>query len=129
MHTDQHVSRVWSDLTPSRSPGLMSPRAHSPTRRYAPGASYSRSRRKEKDVFSTFSSDSGNVHDFPDPNEHKMGMVKSKSMPEDAYMLQERFVRQSTSRRYISLSIFAEVKYMYIVIRCSLLIDLPAKKL
>lgn len=28
--TDQHVSRVWSDLTPSRSPGLASPRPKSP---------------------------------------------------------------------------------------------------
>nr|CAD7576156.1 unnamed protein product [Timema californicum] len=27
---DQHVSRVWSDLTPSRSPGLISPRPRSP---------------------------------------------------------------------------------------------------
>lgn len=95
---DQHVSRVWSDLTPSRSPGLMSPRAHSPTRRYGAGASYSRSRRKEKDVFSTFSSDSGNVHDFPDAELKSLGMVKSKSMPEDGYS-QDRFVRQSASRR------------------------------
>lgn len=29
---DQHVSRVFSDLTPSRSPGITSPRGHSPTR-------------------------------------------------------------------------------------------------
>ncbi|BET01889.1 Axis inhibition protein [Nesidiocoris tenuis] len=27
---DQHVSRVWSDLTPSRTPGLVSPRPRSP---------------------------------------------------------------------------------------------------
>jgi hypothetical protein len=38
--SDQHVSRVWSDLTPSRSPGLMSPRPKSPEgrRRTVPGA-------------------------------------------------------------------------------------------
>lgn len=30
LFSDQHVSRVWSDLTPSRSPGLMSPRPRSP---------------------------------------------------------------------------------------------------
>ncbi|XP_071444021.1 axin [Hetaerina americana] len=111
---DQHVSRVWSDLTPSRSPGaLSSPRPRSPdgsgrkrgTVSAMPGSllassavsshcsaagltsvptgsgsgvsllpphpyqarpSYCpRHSRKEKDVFSTFSSDSGNVHDFP----------------------------------------------------------------
>ncbi|KAG8231456.1 hypothetical protein J437_LFUL000173 [Ladona fulva] len=111
---DQHVSRVWSDLTPSRSPGaLSSPRPRSPDgsgrkRASTTGISGSlstaagisshssvagfsampgttgtgvsllpphpyqtrqsycpRHSRKEKDVFSTFSSDSGNVHDFP----------------------------------------------------------------
>lgn len=29
---DQHVSRVFSDLTPLRSPGRISPRCHSPSR-------------------------------------------------------------------------------------------------
>lgn len=29
---DQHVSRVFSDLTPSKSPGIVSPRPHSPVR-------------------------------------------------------------------------------------------------
>lgn len=29
---DQHVSRVFSDLTPSKSPRIVSPRPHSPTR-------------------------------------------------------------------------------------------------
>lgn len=29
---DQHVSRVFSDLTPSKSPGVASPRPHSPMR-------------------------------------------------------------------------------------------------
>ncbi|XP_067006128.1 axin isoform X2 [Anabrus simplex] len=129
---DQHVSRVWSDLTPSRSPGLLSPRPRSPDgrRRVAgcvalpsskmmpgigatqlpltPGAAipshfssvglihsvphpyqshsrpshYPRHARKDKDVFSTFSSDSGNVHDFPDGSEHKLYIPKSKSMPD-----------------------------------------------
>jgi axin 1 len=40
-----------------------------------------------QDVFSTFSSDSGNVHDFPEGSEHKHHggsghMPKSKSMPD-----------------------------------------------
>lgn len=35
-----------------------------------------------QDVFSTFSSDSGNVHDFPEGSEHRSHMTKSKSMPE-----------------------------------------------
>nr|CAD7432774.1 unnamed protein product [Timema monikensis] len=35
-----------------------------------------------QDVFSTFSSDSGNVHDFPEGSEHKLYLPKSKSMPE-----------------------------------------------
>lgn len=129
---DYHVSRVWSDLTPSRSPGLISPRPKSPEgrRRTLPGATvglnkmsstggmlqgaaipshsssvgmihsvphpyqshsrpayYTHHVRKEKDVFSTFSSDSGNVHDFPEASEHKhhggSGHIpKSKSMPD-----------------------------------------------
>lgn len=84
---DQHVSRVWSDLTPSRSPGLLSPRTHSPERR-RPMHSYPRSykQRKEKDVFSTFSADSGNIHDFPEGSElvHEFGYFpKSKSVPSD----------------------------------------------
>lgn len=94
---DQHVSRVWSDLTPSRSPGLLSPRAHSPSRRR------DLRRRKERDVFSTFSSDSGNVHDFPDPETCSGGLPKSRSVPDyhdRDYLLQDgRFVRQSISRR------------------------------
>lgn len=38
-------------------------------------------------MFSTFSSDSGNVHDFTEGSEHRMHMPKSKSMPDynDAY--------------------------------------------
>ncbi|XP_023727418.1 axin isoform X2 [Cryptotermes secundus] len=134
---DQHVLRVWSDLTPSRSPGLTSPRPKSPEgrRRILPGtainlnkasttgallpgaaipshsssvphpyqthsrpAYYPRHMRKEKDVFSTFSSDSGNVHDFPEGPEQKHHggsghMPKSKSMSDyqdaqkqDAYL-------------------------------------------
>ncbi|KAJ8949071.1 hypothetical protein NQ318_016973 [Aromia moschata] len=93
---DQHVSRVFSDLTPARSPGMMSPRPHSPPRNRHMQSSYMRLRRKDKDGFSTFSSDSGNVHDFTEGSEHKLSMVKSKSMPEYA---DERFIRGSTGRR------------------------------
>lgn len=56
-----------------------------------------RPRRKDKDGFSTFSSDSGNVHDFAEGSEHKIAMVKSKSMPEYP---EDRFIRGSTGRRY-----------------------------
>lgn len=55
-----------------------------------------RPRRKEKDGFSTFSSDSGNVHDFTEGSEHKLAMVKSKSMPEYA---DDRFIRGGVGRR------------------------------
>ncbi|XP_078046683.1 protein axin isoform X2 [Augochlora pura] len=90
---DQHVSRVWSDLTPSRSPGLSSPRLHSPERRRSTH-NYPRSykQRKEKDVFSTFSADSGNIHDFQEGSDlvgagsmSSLGshLPKSKSVPSD----------------------------------------------
>lgn len=93
---DQHVSRVWSDLTPSRSPGLASPRPHSPDRRRGLLHNYPHQRpykqRKEKDVFSTFSADSGNIHDFPEGSDmlgagsmSSLGshLPKSKSIPSD----------------------------------------------
>ncbi|XP_050581255.1 axin isoform X3 [Bombus affinis] len=90
---DQHVSRVWSDLTPSRSPGLSSPRLHSPERRRSTH-NYARpyKQRKEKDVFSTFSADSGNIHDFQEGSDlvgagsmSSLGshLPKSKSVPSD----------------------------------------------
>lgn len=97
---DQHVSRVFSDLTPLRSPGLTSPRPRSPPRNRHVQAPYMRFRRKEKDGFSTFSSDSGNVHDYPEAFDCRGVMVKSKSMPEYP---EDRFVRGGSSRRYILL--------------------------
>lgn len=84
---DQHVSRVFSDLTPSKSPGLSSPRPHSPTR-----ARWLRPRRKDKDGVSTFSVDSGNVYDFPEGPEHK-------SKPKSLLEFEERFARAGASRR------------------------------
>lgn len=130
---DQHVSRVWSDLTPSRSPGFSSPRPKSPERRgripsapstllpsakavgsgnvphpYQARPSYSsRHVRKEKDVFSTFSSDSGNVHDFIEGSEHKHHVPKSKSVPDYVEtMKQDSYTdaryRQGTCRRSCS---------------------------
>lgn len=101
---DQHVSRVWSDLTPSRSPKLASPRPRSPDKcrrqaqippqpqGYPAAPATYQSPRKEKDVFSTFSGDSGNVHDFQDYSEiygagsmSSLGshLPKSKSVPSD----------------------------------------------
>lgn len=92
---DQHVSRVWSDLTPSRTPGGASPRPHSPdkkrsTQHYS-SRTYKDMRKKDKDGFSTFSVDSGNIHDFPEsdfPMASSMSSLssylpKSKSVPSD----------------------------------------------
>ncbi|KAL0131782.1 hypothetical protein PUN28_002969 [Cardiocondyla obscurior] len=84
---DEHVSRVWSDQTPSRSPRL------SPERRRPPH-NYPRpyKQRKEKDMDSTFSVDSGNIHDFQDGSDlvgassmSSLGshLPKSKSVPSD----------------------------------------------
>lgn len=84
---DEHVSRVWSDQTPSRSP------RHSPDIK-RPAHNYLRpyKQRKEKDVDSTFSVDSGNIHDFPEGNDlvgagsmSSLGshLPKSKSVPSD----------------------------------------------
>ncbi|KAK5640910.1 hypothetical protein RI129_009457 [Pyrocoelia pectoralis] len=92
---DQHVSRVFSDLTPSRSPGFVSPRPYSPSRNRWVQEQYSRTRRKDKDVFSTFSGDSGNVHDFPEAFDHKMSMFKSKSMTDYG---DDKFIRGSSRR-------------------------------
>ncbi|XP_043278871.1 axin isoform X2 [Venturia canescens] len=92
---DQHVSRVWSDPTPSRSPELASPRPHSPDRRQpttSSSHSYMRQLKQRKDVVSTFSVDSGNIQDFADGSDF-MGagsvssfgshLPKSKSVPSD----------------------------------------------
>ncbi|XP_011860610.1 PREDICTED: axin-1-like isoform X1 [Vollenhovia emeryi] len=84
---DEHVSRVWSDQTPSRSPRL------SPERR-RPIHNYPRpyKQRKEKDMDSTFSVDSGNIHDFQEGSDlvgagsmSSLGshLPKSKSVPSD----------------------------------------------
>lgn len=103
---DQHVSRVWSDPTPSRSPKVASPRPFSPDkcRRGQPQQQSTQSsnlylshpqtvdevslvgyrKKKPTDVFSTFSGDSGNVHDFPGSmNSLVSHLPKSKSMPSD----------------------------------------------
>lgn len=92
---DQHVQIVFPDSTPGGSPGMMSPRLHSPPRnRHVQGYNV-RPRRKDKDGFSTFSTDSGNVHDYMETSEHGFGMVKSKSMQE----YDDRFVRAPSGRR------------------------------
>lgn len=91
---DQHVSRVWSDPTPSRSPELASPRPHSPDRRQPTTSSHSymRQLKQRKDVVSTFSVDSGNIQDYGEGSD-RMGagsvssfgshLPKSKSVPSD----------------------------------------------
>lgn len=87
---DEHVSRVFSDHSLSISPGLASPKVSSPPRgRW----SQSRRRTREKDVFSIFSGDSGNVHDFTESSER---LPKSKSVPEYA---DDRFARAAPCRR------------------------------
>lgn len=76
---------------------------------------YLRQRRKDKDGFSTFSSDSGNVHDFPEGFDLKANMVKSKSMTEYGEE-RERFVRGSSSRRFaksiLSLDLFDQCAFI-----------------
>ncbi|XP_060521598.1 axin-1 isoform X2 [Cylas formicarius] len=82
---DDHVSMVFPD-TPVRSPGIASPKRNR----------HLQSSRRRKDG-SIFSSDSGNVHDFADGgSEHKLGVVKSKSMPEYP---DDRFARGAVGRR------------------------------
>ncbi|XP_044732695.1 axin isoform X2 [Chrysoperla carnea] len=86
---DQHVSRVWADLTPNRSPGRLTPQV----------AIRPRNIRKERDVHSTFSSDSGNVMDFTEGSVSGItGIVKSKSMGEYSHD-NERFIRLGVNRR------------------------------
>ncbi|XP_033214760.1 axin-1 [Belonocnema kinseyi] len=94
---DNHVTRVFSnDQTPLRSPGLISPRRHSPERRHTNmhhAQSRSSKTRRDNDVFSTFSMDSGNVQDFLPEGSDLMGansmrslgshLPKSKSVPSD----------------------------------------------
>lgn len=101
---DQHVSRVWADLTPAAmSPGGTAegtPRPYSPDlRRRMTSAASGKSGmwvkpRKEKDVFSTFSADSGNIADFPGSTNDLFNaesvsslvsshLPKSKSVPND----------------------------------------------
>lgn len=121
---DEHVSRVWSDQTPSRTPRL------SPERR-RPAHNYPRSykQRKEKDVDSTFSVDSGNIHDFQDGSEllgassmSSLGshLPKSKSVPcdyadslhkQDLYLQghEQRFRRSDMTRRSATKKSMAEL--------------------
>ena len=90
---DNHVTRVFSnDQTPLRSPGPISPRRHSPERRHMHGHSKSGRTRRDNDVFSTFSMDSGNVQDFPEGSDligansvrsFVSYLPKSKSVPSD----------------------------------------------
>lgn len=105
---DEHVSRVWSDQTPSRTPRL------SPERR-RPAHNYPRSykQRKEKDVDSTFSVDSGNIHDFQDGSElvgassmSSLGshLPKSKSVPSDyadSLHKQDLYLQGKSNKRFV----------------------------
>ena len=106
---DNHVQRIWSDQTPLRSPGVPSPRPWSPENRrrlppvmsqsktslapsmgsaYSTGSSnfYQRSsahhRRKDKDVGSILSADSGAIVDMGDGQMDGRHFPKSQSMPE-----------------------------------------------
>ncbi|XP_014235308.1 axin isoform X1 [Trichogramma pretiosum] len=117
---DQHVSRVWNDLTPSLSPKLASPRPRSPDKNRRqlqpqlppPPPPPRRDQRKEKDVFSTFSGDSGNVNDYAETSElHGAGSMsslgshlpKSKSVPSDyagSLFKQDRYFQDQESSRH-----------------------------
>lgn len=89
---DDHVSLVFPD-TPARSPGITSPYKHRQSNR----------RKKDGSIFST---DSGNVHDFPEGSENKFRMVTSKSMPEYP---DDRFVRGAVGRRSASKKTVADL--------------------
>lgn len=105
---DEHVSRVWSDQTPSRTPRL-SPERRRPTHNYP--RSYKQ--RKEKDVDSTFSVDSGNIHDFQDRSElvgassmSSLGshLPKSKSVPSDyadSLYKQDLYLQGKSNKRFV----------------------------
>ncbi|XP_063916138.1 axin isoform X2 [Zophobas morio] len=86
---DEHVSRVFSDHS---SQGLVSPKPTTPPPRGPWGQAR---RRRDRDLFSTFSGDSGNVHDFAEDVERK-SLPKSKSIPEHG---EERFARAASCRR------------------------------
>jgi len=106
---DEHVSRVWSDQTPSRSPRL-SPDIRRPMHNYL--RPYKQ--RKEKDVDSTFSVDSGNIHDFPEGSDlvgagsmSSLGshLPKSKSVPSDyadSLHKQDLYLQSKRVTHYIS---------------------------
>lgn len=83
---DEHCQRVWSDdFTPCRSPPDARKKmvAQSIPNPYQVKATYpAKYTKKEKDVYSTFSADSGNVHDFPDNSECGRQFPKSRSFPE-----------------------------------------------
>lgn len=61
-----------------------------------------RPRRKDKDGFSTFSGDSGNVYDFPEGSEHKISMVKSKSMLDYDERFARNVGRRSSSKKTLT---------------------------
>ncbi|XP_055608556.1 axin isoform X2 [Uranotaenia lowii] len=69
---DQHVSRVWSDLTPSRSPGTMSPCPN-----------INRTRRHESGGFnsSTISAQSSMRHSKSMPDGHPLNMMGPPAQP------------------------------------------------
>ncbi|XP_044591330.1 axin isoform X4 [Cotesia glomerata] len=135
---DQHVSRVWSDPTPSRSPGIASPKSA--------GHNYSRShkQRKDKDGYSTFSIDSGNIHDFAEGDfagasslsSSTTHLPKSKSVPSefadclhkpDLYLQgqDQRFRRSDMSRRSATKKSLTELTDSGVSV-VSASIDVPA---
>lgn len=74
---DKHMSRVFSDITPdNRSPKLRSPTAG--RRRGGPSVASMRPRR-DRDVVSMLSIDSGNVHDYA--SDTLPSISKSRSIP------------------------------------------------
>ncbi|KAG8038835.1 hypothetical protein G9C98_003142 [Cotesia typhae] len=125
---DQHVSRVWSDPTPSRSPGIASPKSA--------GHNYSRShkQRKDKDGYSTFSIDSGNIHDFAEGDfagasslsSSTTHLPKSKSVPSEfADCQDQRFRRSDMSRRSATKKSLTELTDSGVSV-VSASIDVPA---
>lgn len=125
MILDQHVSRVWSDLTPSRTPGGFNtppsqcPALHPSGSKMVDHLMHHHSKtsahRDRVDVFSTFSGDSGNVQDYHDfASSANKSMSKSHSMPD----YNDTFNRHNIARRLVVCSDFIQsfvlFKYYFI---------------
>lgn len=105
------MSRVWSDLTPARSPGRPTspPHPHGHNRRC-------RDHHSTLSAQSALSADSGNVRDFGDASSSErtsnMCVSKSRSVPD----YNDPFLRQSIGRRLTInklIIFFVKINFFY----------------